>query len=59
MPRSPTSRRVHLCPTCQKSFSTSGHLQRHTRVHTGEKKHKCPFPGCQTRCSRQDNLQQQ
>jgi hypothetical protein len=58
MPRSTTTRRLHLCPTCQKSFSTSGHLQRHTRVHTGEKKHKCPFPGCQTRCSRQDNLQQ-
>jgi len=29
-----------------------------TRVHTGERNHKCPFPGCETRCSRQDNLQQ-
>jgi zinc finger protein CreA/MIG len=28
------------------------------RVHTGERNHKCPFPGCETRCSRQDNLQQ-
>ncbi|KAA1466733.1 hypothetical protein DENSPDRAFT_767686 [Dentipellis sp. KUC8613] len=49
----------HVCPTCQKAFTTSGHLSRHARVHTGERNHKCPFPGCETRCSRQDNLQQQ
>ncbi|KAJ6447353.1 hypothetical protein C8R45DRAFT_197162 [Mycena sanguinolenta] len=29
-----------------------------SRVHTGERNHKCPFPGCETKCSRQDNLQQ-
>ncbi|KAF9070905.1 hypothetical protein BDP27DRAFT_1220043, partial [Rhodocollybia butyracea] len=49
----------HVCPTCDRCFTTSGHLARHSRVHTGEKNHKCPFPGCETRCSRQDNLQQQ
>ena len=55
----PKSARRHVCSTCERAFSTSGHLARHTRVHTGERNHKCPFPGCETRCSRQDNLQQQ
>ncbi|EIW76521.1 hypothetical protein CONPUDRAFT_64416 [Coniophora puteana RWD-64-598 SS2] len=52
-------KKKHICPTCDRVFSTSGHLARHIKVHTGERNHKCPFPGCETRCSRQDNLQQQ
>ncbi|KAJ8595792.1 hypothetical protein M405DRAFT_849582 [Rhizopogon salebrosus TDB-379] len=52
-------KKKHVCPTCDRGFTTSGHLARHLRVHTGERNHKCPFPGCETRCSRQDNLQQQ
>ncbi|KAG7443696.1 uncharacterized protein BT62DRAFT_953461, partial [Guyanagaster necrorhizus] len=52
------SRKRHVCATCDRAFTTSGHLARHNRVHTGERNHKCPFPGCETRCSRQDNLQQ-
>lgn len=52
-------KKKHLCPICERGFSTSGHLARHSRVHTGERQHKCPFPGCETACSRQDNLQQQ
>ena len=52
-------KKKHVCATCDRAFTTSGHLARHSRVHTGEKNHKCPFPGCETRCSRQDNLQQQ
>ncbi|KAJ7177286.1 hypothetical protein C8R43DRAFT_819716, partial [Mycena crocata] len=51
----------YACPTsgCNRSFSTFRHLERHARIHTGERKHKCPFPGCEKRCSRKDNLQQQ
>lgn len=56
---SPTPRRRYACGQCERTFTTGGHLARHTRVHTGERNHKCPFPGCETRCSRQDNLQQQ
>ncbi|KAG8219074.1 hypothetical protein J3R82DRAFT_4832 [Butyriboletus roseoflavus] len=51
-------KKKHVCSTCDRGFTTSGHLARHLRVHTGERNHKCPFPGCETRCSRQDNLQQ-
>jgi uncharacterized Zn-finger protein len=49
----------HLCTACNRAFTTGGHLQRHQRIHTGVKAFKCPFPGCETRTSRQDNLQQQ
>ena len=52
-------KKKHVCNVCSRAFTTSGHLARHTRIHTGERNHKCPFPGCETRCSRQDNLQQQ
>lgn len=48
----------HVCQICQRGFTTGGHLQRHQRIHTGVKAFKCPFPGCETRTSRQDNLQQ-
>lgn len=49
----------HLCHICNRGFTTGGHLQRHQRIHTGVKAFRCPFPGCETRTSRQDNLQQQ
>ncbi|KAJ6598590.1 hypothetical protein B0H10DRAFT_1682050, partial [Mycena sp. CBHHK59/15] len=49
----------HLCGLCTRAFRAAGHLARHKRTHTGERNHKCPFPGCETICSRQDNLQAQ
>ncbi|KAF7325192.1 hypothetical protein MKEN_00563400 [Mycena kentingensis (nom. inval.)] len=52
--------KTHRCdyPGCTKAFSTTGHLSRHTRTHTGEMNYLCAFPGCTTRCSRKDNLRQ-
>ncbi|KAI9632116.1 transcriptional regulator Nrg1, partial [Dioszegia hungarica] len=48
----------HLCHICGRGFTTGGHLQRHQRIHTGVKAFRCPYPGCDTKTSRQDNLQQ-
>ncbi|KAJ2356974.1 hypothetical protein IWW50_001698 [Coemansia erecta] len=45
-------------PSCGKAFTTSGHLSRHFRIHTGEKNYHCMFPGCTSRFSRQDNMMQ-
>ncbi|KAI9254778.1 hypothetical protein EDC94DRAFT_650960 [Helicostylum pulchrum] len=57
---SSSSKRKYHCsePGCPKSFTTSGHLARHNRIHTGEKNFPCLFPGCQSRFSRQDNMMQ-
>ncbi|SCU83923.1 LAMI_0C05358g1_1 [Lachancea mirantina] len=51
-------RRRYLCKTCSKGFTTSGHLARHNRIHTGEKNHVCPYEGCGQRFSRHDNCVQ-
>ncbi|GAV53287.1 hypothetical protein ZYGR_0AI05710 [Zygosaccharomyces rouxii] len=47
--------RRHVCRTCYKGFTTSGHLARHNRIHTGEKNHECPYEGCDQKFSRHDN----
>ncbi|KAJ7192112.1 hypothetical protein GGX14DRAFT_380406, partial [Mycena pura] len=49
----------HVCTMCGKAVSTSGHLSRHTRLHSGGAQFVCSFPGCNARCSRKDNLRQQ
>lgn len=51
------SSRRYTCQ-CGKSFTTSGHLARHTRIHTGEKNYVCPEVNCGARFSRQDNCMQ-
>jgi hypothetical protein len=47
------------CQSCTRKFATRSHLVRHSRVHTGERRYACDYPGCEMRCSRKDNLQQQ
>jgi hypothetical protein len=48
-------KRRYECQICGKTFTTSGHVARHNRIHTGEKNFQCPEPGCSQRFSRQDN----
>lgn len=50
--------RKHLCKVCGKGFTTSGHLARHNRIHTGVKNHTCSYPGCGAKFSRHDNCMQ-
>lgn len=50
--------RKYVCKICKKAFTTSGHLARHHRIHTGVKNHVCPYEGCNARFSRQDNCMQ-
>lgn len=60
IPKTLPSKRKYHCqyPGCGKSFTTSGHLSRHNRIHTGEKNYHCFYPGCTSRFSRQDNMMQ-
>lgn len=53
-----TPKRKHTCKSCGRSFTTLGHLARHNRTHTGERKHVCPWPLCEARFARQDNCMQ-
>ncbi|KAI8899293.1 hypothetical protein BC833DRAFT_524893, partial [Globomyces pollinis-pini] len=50
--------RKYVCafPKCQRSFTTSGHLSRHTKIHTGDKPHICLIASCHKRFSRKDSM---
>ncbi|CAG8953502.1 hypothetical protein HYFRA_00010252 [Hymenoscyphus fraxineus] len=43
---------------CEKTFTTSGHASRHSKIHTAEKAVPCTFAGCQKKFTRNDNMKQ-
>lgn len=45
-------------PSCDRTFTTSGHASRHAKIHEGNKPISCTFAGCPKRFTRQDNMKQ-
>lgn len=43
---------------CTKTFTTSGHASRHSKIHTAEKSIPCSHPGCPKKFTRPDNMKQ-
>jgi len=43
---------------CDKTFTTSGHASRHSKIHTAEKAVQCTFDGCNKKFTRADNMKQ-
>jgi len=43
---------------CEKTFTTSGHASRHSKIHTAEKAVPCTFQGCSKKFTRADNMKQ-
>lgn len=43
---------------CDKTFTTSGHASRHSKIHTAEKAVQCTYLGCHKKFTRADNMKQ-
>jgi len=50
--------RYRGCGGCDKTFTTSGHASRHSKIHTSEKGIGCTFVGCPKKFTRADNMKQ-
>lgn len=43
---------------CNRTFTTSGHASRHSKIHTAEKSVACSWNGCPKKFTRADNMKQ-
>jgi hypothetical protein len=43
---------------CEKTFTTSGHASRHSKIHIAEKAVNCTHPSCSKKFTRSDNMKQ-
>ncbi|OAA53754.1 Zinc finger, C2H2-type/integrase, DNA-binding protein [Niveomyces insectorum RCEF 264] len=43
---------------CDKTFTTSGHASRHSKIHSAEKSVQCSYAGCPKKFTRSDNMKQ-
>jgi hypothetical protein len=50
--------RFRVTHGCDKTFTTSGHASRHSKIHTAEKAVACTHPGCEKKFTRADNMKQ-
>lgn len=57
-PLQPKKRYSCPFPNCTKTFSTSGHLSRHNRIHLNLRPYRCTYPGCGMGFTRGDNMRQ-
>jgi len=46
-------KKLHECPSCNKSFEKKSRLERHFRIHSGERPYRCP--SCQKAFARVDS----
>ncbi|KAL2105390.1 hypothetical protein VUR80DRAFT_8454 [Thermomyces stellatus] len=50
--------RFRISHGCDKTFTTSGHASRHSKIHTAEKGVPCSHEGCPKKFTRADNMKQ-
>ena len=50
------SSKEHVCPSCNKTFSTHKILKRHVKIHSDDKKYQCSEPECNFSFTRKDHL---
>lgn len=49
--------KLYVC-SCGQRYKKLDHLKRHYRIHTQERPHRCPEPGCEKRFGRSDHVKQ-
>lgn len=54
----PKPKKRYSCSLCPKTFTTTGHVSRHMRIHSNLKPFNCPIDSCDSWFARLDNMKQ-